>query len=113
MYNTHLRQTGRTTRMLLDAVEASKSGKEVYVLISNHDFLQKIFVLANEVGIKDYIKNSSIKIRVISSNHNDDWDWDSYRLLGVGDETAVFVDHIVIERKYEKILSELHKYDVV
>jgi hypothetical protein len=98
-----MRQAGRTTRMIKDAIDKTKQGKEVYVLAANTRQLHTLERIACE-----QIKQHKIKFRTVESIRG--FDWQTMSILGVED-SVVFVDHFAIETTFSRVLEMLHRYD--
>lgn len=81
-----LRRTGRTTRMLNDAIAAVKEGKKVVVVAADYDHCKTLDQTAKTKGIR-YIS--------ISSPY---FDRKSMTIRGVKD-AVYFVDHYAIETR--------------
>lgn len=100
-------RSGRTGRMLDDALRLNAEGKAVYVLALNDDDAK---AMQNALIHKDIGADlNSIKVEPIA-----DWPrFDFTRMTNPGAHSnCVFlVDHSVIEHRYEKMLEELHRYD--
>lgn len=101
-----LRKTGRTTRMLQEAISFAKQGRAVYVIAGSADHRNQL-----EKRISDLcygLTNLGIKVEY-PAPHN--FDWDYLRLKGAHPNCVVLIDHHTIERRYAAILHELHRYD--
>lgn len=98
MNNT--RGTGKTTRMVQEALRLEEEGKAVYVVVASHQ----------KQAIKDMLpEGSSVKIETNDTLSN--FDWDTMRLRGVWVACETLVDHFLIERRYHKILEMYHRFD--
>ena len=99
------RRSGRTTRMLTEALEAAMSGQAVYI-IASHRHTQEYMreLLAEMSPASDF----GIKIEFPAPSN---FDWESLTLLGAHQNCRVLVDHLAIEVKYARILDMLHRHD--
>ncbi|MBL4744123.1 MAG: hypothetical protein JKX87_05745 [Cycloclasticus sp.] len=104
-YLEGLRQTGRTARMVSEAKSLAESGRAVYILFnerSQADNWRKLFgeALAETLGVKfETVGDVGI-------------DWETMTVRGAYPNCIFLVDHHAIERRYEKQLEMMHKYDV-
>lgn len=101
------RQTGRTTRMIKQAVELAKAGKAVYIVA---------FTLEHKAGIERRMDNEGIDferlgIKVEAQYHLPEFDWKTMTLPGAHPNCVVLVDHATIESRYRHLLEMLHRYD--
>lgn len=90
--NDHLRQTGRTTRLVANAISYDTQGHEVYVLV--HD-LTYARVLAKHAMLR---QRPGIKVEVVPEN----FDWTTFRLETRPDAICL-VDHAAIEVKLQRL----------
>lgn len=95
------RQTGRTTRMLAEAVTLAKAGRAVYVVVANEREVERIESLLPD--------NLGIQVETEYSLGN--LDWESLRLVGAHPNCVVLVDHYAIESKFRQALAMLQRYD--
>lgn len=108
------RRTGRTTRMLEAALEAAKRGG-TYVLASQDQvegLTRRLWALYGEAELPDeaYARGvgpRGIKVEVPSPS----WCWRTMRSRGAHPATSWFVDHWLIESRFEALLRELHRFD--
>ena len=105
--NEGLRRSGRTTRMLQEAIDYAKKGRAVYVIAATHNHAQNLertlhyyFNITEDLGIKFETFDS---LRT--------FDEQAFILHGAHPNCVVLIDHYAIERKYYKILEMLHRYD--
>lgn len=108
MVNEHLRQTGRTTRMLKAAMEAHETGLFVYVVVATER--HKYYFLDKLEKLKyDYKKRPPITLITPQHPH---LDIQRLEMLGMpSPKYAVFADHLALENYYATVLGELHRYD--
>ncbi len=100
-----LRGTGRTTRLINDAIKQAVSGKAVYVLSCTEKQAWSLEKMAGSAGVGLGIKFESIE------SIGGGFCWDNLRVLGSHPNCVFLVDHHVIEQKFETVLNMLHKYD--
>lgn len=112
-----LRQTGRTTRMLKEALLLAEKGKTVYVICALHS---NCGLFSRQVArdLKDAVLSEDGRVVLKSggricfmAQHNPLWNWDAWRVMGVGADAEILVDHYAIESRYSKALEELHRFD--
>lgn len=95
------RSSGRTTRMMQDALAAALSGKSVIVLFDNAPAAQNYQIFHNILNLD---------IRVESANSMN-INWETLKINGF--EGDVFIDHFAIETRFKFLLKELSRYDSV
>jgi len=95
------RGTGRTTRMLEEAVRLAEANRAVYVVMGNH---QQAKTFENKMP-----QGLGIQFETAQSLSN--FDWETLTLPGAHPNCVVLVDHYAIESKFNRILEELHRYD--
>lgn len=98
-----LQGSGRTIRMLREAVELAEQGRAVYVVAANSFHAT---LLRNILG-KDKAQELGIKFE--GCPH--DFDWETLRVRGSHPNCVFLVDHHTIEEKFQRILEVLHMYD--
>jgi hypothetical protein len=101
-----LHRTGRTTRLLIDAVSYANKGEAVYVIAANSAERNRLLRLLWDM-VDDQLC-LGIKVETPSSV---DLDWDSFTLRGAHPNCRVLVDHFTIEHWFSTLLSQLHRYD--
>lgn len=97
------RQTGRTTRMLIDAIHYTTLGKKVFIVVASY---------AQAINLKSNINCNIINdldINFILHN-SPTLDWNTLTIKGIKD-CVVLVDHYVIESKFSKILDMFYTYN--
>ena len=99
------RQTGRTTRMLREAVALAQAGRAVYVLAATvaQARAMKLQVgcgVAERLGIK------------FGTPKSIDLNWERMYLPGAHPNCVLLADHYAIELHLEKALAMLHRYDL-
>lgn len=98
---TFKRRTGRTTRMLEEAVRLEQDGRAVYVIVSTRQEVKSIRSLLPE--------ETSIKLETPGSLPS--FDFETWHLMGAHPNCVVLVDHFVLEQRFRKILSEWVRFD--
>lgn len=103
------RQTGRTTRMIKQAVELAQAGKAVYIVAFN---------LVHKAGIERRMESEGIDferlgIKVEIQYRLPELDWTTMTLPGAHPNCVVLADHATIEGRYRRLLEMLHRYDEV
>jgi len=101
VFNDPKRQTGRTTRMVRQAIEAASSGRAVYILAERHihAYIADLIPNRQELGIK---------IETPGDLH---FDWTHMVATSAHPNCLFFVDHYTIEQRYARLLAEYHAYD--
>lgn len=98
--NLHLRQTGRTTRMMEQAVSHAAQGRAVYVYAHHRVYVRQL----EQKFQRQLIVYPSIKIEMLP----DAWDWQSMRPNDKAHPNCVFlVDHTAVELHLEEIDKEI------
>ena len=101
-----LHRTGRTTRLLIDAIKYARDGEAVYVIAANRREQGRLIVLLQDMT--NDLDALGIKVETPMSV---DLDWDSFTLRGAHPNCRVLVDHFTIEHWFSTLLSQLHRYD--
>lgn len=99
------RATGRTTRMLADAIAQARAGRAVYVVAANLSHARVLQDMAGEEA-----RQLSIKFETGHTLGN--LDWRRMRLIGAHTNCVVLVDHHVIETEFAAMLEMLRRYDL-
>jgi len=123
------RHTGRTTRMIAQALDEAKSGRRVYVVGSDasHSYqmwamCQKMTCSRDHAGGFGYNHDDHGKSIGLFRGHNEvgriffvppkgTFDWQHLCFLDGRLTAIVHVDHHAIEQRFSKMLEELHRYD--
>ncbi len=100
-----LRRTGRTTRLVYDAIEAAAKGHAVYIVMACHGEIKRVQQLLGT----ERMHRLGIKIETAESLGA--WDWDTLRNRGAHANCVFLVDHHAIEARFSGLLAELHRYD--
>lgn len=103
------RGTGRTERMLIDAIAAARDGHAVYIVAAN---------AAQGADLRLRLLNrhaEDLGIKVEAAGTIGNLDWSTLRLQGAHPNTRVFVDHYTVEERIERLvgheaLAMLHRY---
>ena len=115
-----LRRTGRTTRMLREAIKQANNGTWVAIFADNDNQTKQLLIKAIELvensdyefdkvgGDKIYIGDGSLSIL---HTERDALDWHTLRSPGMHSSCKVFVDHYTIESRFSNIVKELHRWD--
>lgn len=100
-----LRATGRTTRMLEEAIRQDKQGRAVYVMAATHfqaDWIKR--------KLLDMTKGKPGGIKV-EHPRSMNFDWDRMLMPGAHANCVILVDHFAIEDRFSKIIDALHRFD--
>lgn len=97
--------TGRTTRMMEEAIRQAKEGRAVYVLCATMDHAKTL-----EREWADRIDGLGIKIETPTSVGG--WDWENMTPTHRVHQNCLFlVDTWVIEKHFSRMLNMLHRWD--
>lgn len=97
--------TGRTTRMLEEAVALSKEGRAVYVVAATMEHARMLHYMT--------VRPVAMDIQFESAASLGNLDWHTLRLAGAHPNCAVLIDHFAIESEFAPMLEMLHRYDTV
>lgn len=95
-----LEKTGRTTRMMEEALAAKATGREVIVIVKDE---------AQRQHIEGNFDTAGLRVEPINAHPH--FDWRRLTIPGAGEKFAFFVDHYVIEEKFAAMLEMLHRFD--
>jgi hypothetical protein len=98
------RRTGRTTRMLAEAVKLAKKGRAVYIIVANASQGRRL-----EKQCGEAFQRLGIKFETPGSVGN--FDWETMTLRGAHPNCVALVDHYAIEARFPRIVEMLHRYD--
>ncbi len=98
-----LRGTGRTSRMIENAIEETDKGRAVYVVTASLQERNRIKGLFMDRGYPN--------MKVETAETLGSLDWRDLSLMGAHPNCLVVVDHYAIESKFAPMLKELHRYD--
>ena len=125
MSTERYRRSGRTTRMLQDVIEVTKTHERVLVvavdLYSASLQANKLVEMMTQLELPVVYNKARIRVNniVFVSTRSTNWDWSAFRLEGESKSTPVFIDHYAVERYLredawiKKMLELQHKYDLL
>jgi hypothetical protein len=102
------RRTGRTTRMLEEAIRLSSKGHAVYVMGRDPRHAEELQLALEDLNPPEY---HGIKFETVESLPH--FDWRRMCLARAHPNCRVLVDHWVIESRYAALLEILHQFDKV
>ena len=129
------RQTGRTTRMLSQAIEEARLGRSVAVICHSRAMIEvlseKTHRMVTEGKIADivYVHNKPALAEIKLGNHSLEKEYGKILFTSANcnifrwenaftnkpiegiDIDDIHIDHAAIEQKHKRILDELHRYD--
>ena len=94
------RATGRTTRMLAEAVRLRDEGHAVYVIAANYSHVKML---------RQHLGDSARGIEVTAVN--DTFDWTTMRVRGSHPNIVTLVDHYAIECRIGPLLEMWTRFD--
>lgn len=106
--NEHLRQTGRTSRMIQEACRMARCGFAVYVLFETRELAKLGQVRVDQAWEKltgDFLHLHGIKVESLYDLGN--WRWDRMELAGAHQNVKVLLDHTLIEHRIEQLQKEM------
>ena len=103
-----MRRTGRTTRMVQDALHLSREGRAVYVIAANQQEQARIQQDIDARAKAEGRERHGIKVETWGSVGPLD---DTFRVPGMHPNCIVLVDHFALESRYAHVLDMLHHYD--
>lgn len=95
------RRTGRTTRMLQDAVKKAFHGVTVYVVAYSQDHASTMWNMVENLTNGQILKGTLPTLHIITKDD----------LPIVPDHAEVAYDHYTHERLYADILDQAHRFD--
>jgi hypothetical protein len=95
-------RTGRTTRLLQEARRLSDESRAVYVVVSSESLVKAFST--------EEFRRRGIKVETMASLGH--LELETMRLRGAHPNSAVLVDHYVIERRFRPMLEMLHRFDL-
>jgi hypothetical protein len=101
------RQTGRSTRMLHEAMRLSKERRAVYVVADN---LNHVKVLEGVLAAM-YPNEVHHGIKIDTPELLGKFDWWTLRVERAHPNCVFLVDHYCIERRFAPLLNMLHQFD--
>ena len=110
--NERLRQTGRTTKLLFEAIKLWVNQEKVCVVFANfHDrerYEKKINLIIS--NMRCLFNNNLQNIQFVCSD-DISWNWFNMTYRGLCPSTKYLIDHSAIEKRFGTILTELHRFD--
>ena len=108
------RSTGRTTRMLEEAICLSSEGRAVYVMMHTRtaeaEFKHRVAMICERKGIEV----PAIKFETWESlGGNRGVDLTQQKMLGAHPNCCLFIDHHFYQHHFEHILAGFHQWDKV
>lgn len=107
------RRTGRTTRMLVEAMELHAKGRAVYVLCAHQPALEHTKRLFARLFWQTYRKKapSSVKFETWESLGRNNVDLHTPRLMSAHPNCRLLIDPSFFEHHFSFALCGFHKYD--
>jgi len=112
------RASGRTQRMLVEAIKDATNGKYVMVVSMDsrhaHELCRRAYEIAPEGTTRADVVRRRLKIgagciEFICNDRN--VDWRHMRVVGQIERDVFRADHATIEKVWERMLTELHRHD--
>jgi hypothetical protein len=97
--------------MLSEAFKLAKEGKAVYVLAANSQHMYQMERLADRLFGSGEASALGMKFETPASLTT--FDFRTMQLKGAHPNCRVLIDHWAIESEYARMLSELHRFDIV
>ena len=106
------RGSGRTSRMLEDAINQASKGRAVYILCPNDiRYHQRLAAyICQQKNISPDVFNG-LKFETIASIGERNINWERREMLGAHPNCKLFIDHHVFAQKFSYILDGFHEYD--
>ena len=109
----HARGSGRTTRMIEEALRKQEEGRAVYILCHDNNFKREAQRLAMLIcKQKGVVLPSSIKFETVESlggTHH--IDWKNKTIHGAHPNCALIIDHHVWATNFGFAIDGFHEYD--
>ncbi|WP_417212074.1 hypothetical protein [Acinetobacter venetianus] len=105
------RQSGRTARMLVDAINAAMEGKAVYILCVREAILYTKNIATKICEAHNIELPKTIKFETVNSIGSNNIDWHHKRLIGAHQNCQLFIDHTVYTINFFHLLEGYHEYD--
>jgi hypothetical protein len=99
-------RTGRTTRMLQEAIRLSNKGHAVYVVGADSRHAKLL-----QIALDTLSPPLDHGIKFEDAERFPSLDWNTMRMLRAHPNCRVLVDHWVIESRYAAMLEMLHRFD--
>ncbi len=118
-----LRQTGRTTRMLQEAIAEARLGKYVLVLVDHRNERNRLMLeigglfAPGEAEPQEsyciYVNTTTTRGKIVFEAWCDagDFCWQKMRPRALHPSVVVLVDHHTIEDRFRVMLNMLHRWD--
>lgn len=108
--NEHLRQSGRTGRLVEKAVHQARCGFAVYVLVNERRHIGQVRDRIDEAWLRLMGPNAhGHGIKVETPDMLGNWDWDHMELRGAYPNYVVLLDHFLVELRIEKLQAEIKR----
>ena len=109
----HARGSGRTTRMIEEALQKHDEGRAVYILMHDMCMKRELERLAMQIcRMRGKVLSSSIKFETVESlggiHHID---WKNRKVLGAHPNCALIIDHHVWATHFGFAIEGYHEYD--
>ncbi|WP_151765773.1 hypothetical protein [Acinetobacter colistiniresistens] len=105
------RQTGRTARMLVDAINAAMEGRAVYVLCPREAILYTKDIAAKICKAHKIQMPETIKFESLQSIGEHNINWKDKKLMRAHPNCKLFIDHHIYTQLFGHILDGYHEYD--
>lgn len=112
--NNHARRSGRTYRMIEDAIKCCINDKRKVYILCDEPSLEYNKSMAYQICRRNGIKlPESIKFETISSLGSRNIDWHNTTLMGAHSNCKLFIDHHVYAKQFGFAIDGFFKYDFV
>jgi len=109
--NEHLRQTGRTERMIQEAFFAVRQRRAVYVMVAQAEHVKPMIIRIDDAwlafceqhGMRDVVHG----IKVETPRTLPFWNWTTMQLERAHPNCIVFVDHSAVEMQIEFLQRQI------
>lgn len=109
--NEHLRQTGRTTRMIQEACRLAACGFAVYILTETRNEAKLLAKRVDEAWYHYAARSpgqpNGIKVETPGDLGN--WHWERMELVGAHPNVKVLIDHNLAEHRIEALQREMKR----
>ena len=105
-------KTGRTTRMLLDALRLCHDGQAVYVVAANIADSARLNRMLDTLGRTEDEKDGPAFVKVETGWSLGNLNWETLTLVGAYPNCVVLMDHYAIETHFSRMLEMLTRYDL-
>lgn len=108
--NEHLRQTGRTGRTVEEAVQLARNGRAVYILVHERRYIKQVQERVDKLWqhlTGDFLHLHGIKVETSADLGN--WDWEKMHLHRAHPNTAVVLDHFLVEHRIAVLQEEMKR----